>query len=72
MFDFSGINTKYLVALTIVVIIIIAICYKPILARIGYEPMCGGADQLCPCAGNETMVGGRVTDNTLTRINAGH
>jgi hypothetical protein len=35
------------------------------------EGICGGYDQMCPCAGNETMQGGRFDDNNLSKITSG-
>lgn len=36
------------------------------------ESMCGGGDQGCVCAGNETMVGSRYTDSKLSRTALGY
>lgn len=50
-------------------------------AKLIAEPMCGGGDQMCACAGNETMTAGRVintrvkerivNDNYLTKTMTG-
>jgi hypothetical protein len=65
---------KGLVAL-IAVVVLIFIYYVYIFMKdakiLRGESMCGGGDQLCSCAGNETMVGG-LDDNVLSRKIAGH
>lgn len=74
----GGCEGKYIqkgLAAIIAVVVILFIYYVYVFMKdakiLKGESMCGGGDQLCTCAGNETMTGGRLDDNTLSRKIAG-